>query len=46
MLVAQITDLSLAPCVPACKRVVSTPIITSLLPSVPLTAHRQEYLLR
>lgn len=37
MLVAQITNLSLAPCVPARKCVVSTPIIMSLLPSVPLT---------
>lgn len=34
MLVAQITNLSLTPCVPACKCAVSTPIIISLLPSV------------
>jgi len=39
MLVAQITNMSLAPYVPACIRGVSISIIMSLLPSVSLTDH-------
>lgn len=46
MLVAQSTNVRLAPYVPACNRVVSTPIIMSLLPSVSLTDHSHKYLLR